>query len=80
LWEDLRQVRRLITSGMLIAPEKRLTSGATVEITSGPLAGLRGKILRSASGNRFVVQIDFIQQGASVVLDDFTLTRVNDHA
>jgi transcription antitermination factor NusG len=51
-----------------------------VEITSGPLAGLRGRILRSASGQRFVVQIDFIQRGASVELDDFTLTRVDIHA
>jgi transcriptional antiterminator RfaH len=78
LSRDLRQIRRLIAAGLPIAPENRLTSGTLVEITSGPLAGLRGKILRSASGNRFVVQIDFIQQGASVVLDDFTLARVDD--
>jgi len=49
----------------------------TVEIQSGPLAGLRGKVLRSASGWRFVVTIDFIQQGASVLLDDFNLVCVN---
>ena len=80
LWRDLRQIHRLIAAGMPIAPENRLTSGTPVEITSGPLTGLRGKVLRSASGNRFVVQIDFIQQGASVVLDDYTLTRVHDQA
>jgi transcription antitermination factor NusG len=80
LWRDLRQIRCLIAAGMPIAPENRLLPGALVEITCGPLAGLRGKILRSASGNRFVVQIDFIQQGASVVLDDFTLARINDPA
>ena len=36
-------------------------------------AGLKGKIIRVATGRRFVVQVDFIQQGASVVLDDFAV-------
>ena len=77
----LRKMRfhRLISAGIPITPEGRLTSGMMVEITSGPLAGLKGKILRSASGQRFVVQIDFIQRGASVVLDDFTLAKLDDH-
>jgi hypothetical protein len=51
-------------------------AGATVEIRHGALAGLKGKIIRAASGNRFVVQIDFIQQGASVLLDGFCLEAV----
>jgi transcription antitermination factor NusG len=79
LWQDLRQIHRLIAAGVPITPESRLMSGMMVEITSGPLAGLRGRILRSASGQRFVVQIDFIQRGASVLLDDFTLARLDDH-
>jgi transcriptional antiterminator RfaH len=75
LWNDLRQVQTLIKSGTPITPEERLGPGDVVEIKSGPLAGLRGKILRTASGRRFVVQVDFIQRGASVVLDDFVLTE-----
>ena len=42
-------------------------AGATLDEAvrrSGPLAGLKGKILRTASGRRFVVEVDFIQQGA----------------
>lgn len=75
LWHDLRQVQRLIETGAPITPEAKLAPGMAVVVQSGPLAGLRGKILRSASGRRFVVQVDFIQQGASVLLDDFTLLR-----
>jgi transcriptional antiterminator RfaH len=78
LWQDLRQIHRLIAAGLPITPEAQLTPGMMVEIKSGPLAGLKGKILRSASGQRFVVQIDFIQRGASVVLDDFTLAKLDD--
>jgi transcription antitermination factor NusG len=76
LWRDLRQVFRLIATGAPITPEGRLEPSVTVEISSGPLAGLTGKIVRAASGRRFVVAVDFIQQGASVLLDDFMLTPI----
>ena len=49
-----------------------------VEIKSAPLAGLRGTILRTASGQRFVIQVNFIQRGASVLIDDFNLVRIAD--
>ena len=73
LWDDLRQINRLLAAGLPVTPEDRLAPGARVEIAQGPLAGLRGTISRTASGRRFVVQVDFIQRGASVMLDDFAL-------
>jgi transcriptional antiterminator RfaH len=73
LWRDLSQVERLLASGLPVTPEGRLIPGTPVEITGGPLAGLQGIIVREASGGRFIVQVDFIQQGASVLLDDFFL-------
>jgi transcriptional antiterminator RfaH len=76
LWHDLTQIHRLIASGAPITPEERLVPGTLVEIRSGPLAGLKGKILRHASGHRFVVEVDFIQRGASVLLDDFCLQSI----
>jgi transcriptional antiterminator RfaH len=78
LWHDLGQTHRLLASGLPTALETRLTPGAVVEVRGGPLAGLRGTILRAASGRRFVVRIDFIQQGASVLLDDWVLVRAAD--
>jgi transcriptional antiterminator RfaH len=78
LWDDLRQVHRLIATGEPVTPEERLAPGMFVEVRDGPLAGLTGKILRAASGRRFVVEIDFIQRGASVTLDDFVLVRCPD--
>jgi hypothetical protein len=36
---------------------------------------MKGTIVRCASGRRFVVEVDFIQQGASVLMDESTLTR-----
>ena len=77
LWHDLRQIHRLIATGKPITPEQRLAPGHQVEIRSGPLAGLHGKIIRTASGQRFVVQVNFIQQGASVLMDDFNLEKID---
>lgn len=73
LLADLRQVRTLIESGLPISPEGEIGPGVPVEVTSGPLSGLTGTVIRSAGGQRFVVRVDFIQQGASVTLDDFAL-------
>ena len=78
VWRDLRQIDCLIASGAPVTPEDRLQPGMAVEIQSGPLAGLRGKIIRSASGRRFVVQVDFIQKGASALLDDYVLVKAKD--
>jgi transcriptional antiterminator RfaH len=76
MWRDLTQVQRLIDTGAPIRPEGRLVAGTPVEITSGPLAGLKGTILKDGSRRRFLVQVDFLHQGASVLLDDFYLTPI----
>lgn len=76
-WNDLCQVERLLASGAPVTPEERLVVGSPVEITSGPLVGLSGVIVRSATGRRFVVRVDFIQQGASVLIDDFALVPLD---
>jgi transcriptional antiterminator RfaH len=78
LWYDLGRLHRLMESGLPIAREDRLAPGTEVVIRSGPLEGLRGKILKAASGRRFVVQVDFIQQGASVLFEDCRLEPVDD--
>jgi transcriptional antiterminator RfaH len=76
LWRDLRQLRRLLLSGEPVTPEQRLLPGMLVEIITGPLAGLQGKVLRLDSHRRFVVGVEFMQQGVSVLLDDCTQVRV----
>ena len=78
LWNDLSQIWRLIQSGAPITPEDHLEPGVLVEIQHGSLAGLKGRIIRAASGRRFVVEVDFIHRGASVMLDDFNLLPISD--
>jgi transcriptional antiterminator RfaH len=78
MWHDLSQVWRLIQSGAPVTPEDHLEPGVFVEIQHGALAGLKGRIIRAASGRRFVVQVDFIHRGASVLLDDYNLVPTDD--
>jgi transcriptional antiterminator RfaH len=71
LWHDLAQLHRLIESGLPVTPEERLGPGSQVKIRSGVFTGFTGRILETKSGRRFVVQVNFLQRGASVMLDDF---------
>jgi transcription antitermination factor NusG len=73
LWGDLRQIDRLLNAGLPVAAESRLSPGTPVEITTGPLAGLCGTVMSTGTGRRFVVRVDFIHRGASVLLEDCAL-------
>jgi transcriptional antiterminator RfaH len=73
LWKDLAQIEKLLACGAPILPEDKLQPGMRVVIKSGVLEGLEGTILRTESGRRFTVQVNFIQRGASVLLDDYVL-------
>lgn len=77
LWNDLHQVYRLIGSGQSLCPDQRLEPGTRVEIKSGPLTGLRGRVVTAGAGRRFVVEVDFIQRGISVLLNDVRLQRID---
>jgi len=78
LRRDLAQVERLISSGLPVTPEQKLSPGKAVTIRTGPLAGLRGKIIREVSRRRFVVQVDFIRQGVSALLEEYMLAPVSE--
>lgn len=77
LVRDLTQVHRLISMGAPVALEDRMVPGAAVEIQCGPLAGLRGKIIQETTRKRFIVEVDFIQRGASVLLDGYSLAPIS---
>jgi transcriptional antiterminator RfaH len=76
LHDDLSRLHRLLTSGALVTPEDRLSPGMWVEITSGPLMGLTGKILRRGGRSRFVVEVEFLQRGVSAEVEGWTLQPI----
>jgi Transcription termination factor nusG len=70
---DLRQLHRLIQSGMPLTPERCLTTGARVRVRTGPLAGQEGTVLQRRGESHLLVAVRFLQQGASVQLDECDL-------
>jgi transcriptional antiterminator RfaH len=67
--QDLVRIHRLMLSGEPLTPEERIQPGDWVEITSGPLEGLQGKVIRRGKHLRFFVEVHFLQRGASVEID-----------
>jgi transcription antitermination factor NusG len=70
---DLRQLRQLIAANAPLTVESRLGPGQQVRVRQGAFAGLEGTVLKRRGQTRLLVSINFLQQGASVEIDDFML-------
>ncbi len=70
---DLRQLRQLIAADAPLTIESRLTTGRRVRVRHGAFAGLEGTVLKRRGKTRLLVSVNFLQQGASVEIDDFLL-------
>jgi transcriptional antiterminator RfaH len=76
LVEDLRQIRRLILSGAPLTLESRIQPGTPVRVRSGPLMGVEGVVTRRQNRERLLVSVRFLQQGASLLLEDFQVEPI----
>lgn len=77
LAEDLRQLRQILLSGAPVAREMQLEPGVQVRVRSGPLIGQEGTVLRRRGETRLLVAVRFLQQGASVQIDECDLERLS---
>ena len=71
LVHDLRQIRRLIELDAPLTIEARIEPGRRVRVRSGSMAGLEGTVIKRRGKDWLVVAVEFLQQGASVLLEDF---------
>ncbi len=70
---DLRQLRQMIAADAPLTIERRLEAGRPVRVRRGAFAGLEGTVLKRRGETRLLVSVNFLQQGASVEIDDFLL-------
>jgi transcription antitermination factor NusG len=77
LLHELRQIRDLINLQIPLLPESRIQPGQRVRVKSGRLKGIEGTVLRRDRELRLLVAVNFIQQGASLLLDDCELEVVS---
>jgi len=75
---NLIQVYQMMVSGAPLRPEDQLEPGTLVEIISGPLVGMQGKILRKGKDLRFFIEVEFLQRGVSVDIEKW-MFRPLDH-
>jgi transcriptional antiterminator RfaH len=68
---DLRQIHRLLASDAPLEPETRIEPGCRVRVRSGSMLGMEGTVVKRRGRDWLVVVVEFLQQGVSVLLEDF---------
>lgn len=74
---EIEAVRRLVTSTLPYDPHPYLREGMQVEVIRGPLAGVRGILLRKGTRARLVMGVTLIHQAVSVELDALDVAPVS---
>ena len=64
--EEMVNLQKLAVSGLDFEPHQYCEEGMHVEVIGGPLAGVRGILIRKAGHDHVVVRVRLIQQSASV--------------
>jgi transcription antitermination factor NusG len=76
LTRDLRQFQQLLSMDVALTPEAKLVTGQRVRIRAGCFRGFEGTIIRREHEVRLLVSVDFIQRGASILVDDVEVEPV----
>jgi hypothetical protein len=73
---DLRRIYQLILSGAPLEAEARLVPGTPVRVRRGPFEGMSGVIIRRRGQYRLLIAVNFLQQGASVLIDQYDVEEI----
>jgi transcription antitermination factor NusG len=71
--EDIQAIRNCLDRGHQVEPHPFLKAGRRVRVTSGPLKGLEGVILRRKNKTRFVLSFELIMRSVAVEIDETEL-------
>jgi transcriptional antiterminator NusG len=67
--EQIASLRTFVSSHLQYDPAPFIRKGHRVEVVSGPLAGVVGRLVRKGQHARLVLTIDLIKQAVSVEVD-----------
>jgi transcription antitermination factor NusG len=76
LVRDLRQIHKVINSGLPVSSEPIVPVGAKVRIVTGPLTGIIGTVIRRGKRDQFVAVVQFLGRGATVDLEDWQVETI----
>jgi len=64
--EEIEALRKLMRSAVSYSPHQSISEGMLVQIARGPLAGIRGRLMRQDGGHYVIIGVDLIKSGARV--------------
>lgn len=67
--QEMAALKQLVESERTFEPHDYFVDGAWVEVVRGPLAGLRGQLLRKSEHHTLVIRVHLIRQAATVHID-----------
>ncbi len=73
---ELTALRIVLASGVSVEPCGYLQRGDAVEVTKGPMQGLRGSLLEVKGGFRVVLSVELLQRSVSVEMDRTRIRRI----
>ena len=74
---EIEAIQRLASTTLLYDPHPFLVEGMDVEVVRGPLAGVRGKLLRKDRVTRLVLAVTLIRQAAVVEIHPADVVHVH---
>lgn len=74
--EEIEAVRQALTSGSKVEPCPFLRFGDKVRISSGPLEGIEGILIRKKNSYRLVLSVELLEKSVAVEVDAFAVERV----
>ncbi len=69
LLDELLQIEQALRAGAQLVPHKYVKAGQYCRVVAGPLADLKGIVLKTKTAARLVLQVDMLGQAASVEMD-----------
>jgi transcriptional antiterminator NusG len=73
---EIAAIRQVLDSGQPVEPCPYLEIGDLVEVTEGPLAGMRGILLQQRSSYRVVLSVSLIQRSIKVEVSQNAVTQI----
>lgn len=70
---EIQSIQNCLNRGHQVEPYAYLQTGRRVRVSSGPLKGLQGIILRRKNRTRFILSFDLIMRSVSVEIDELDL-------
>jgi transcription termination/antitermination protein NusG len=78
--EEINSLRTLVKNSSQVVCHPYLKEGMLVEVTNGPLQGIKGRLVREPRRARLVLNVTLIQRAVAVEIDAENVAPVlNDH-